>query len=180
MENIVNKLIFLSTRKNSVLVAIDGIPGGGKTSLGKYLEQKIPKIKQIKMDYFFDPLIGDVNFEGFKKEVLIPLKNNRTASFKIYNWHQNKFMDVLTIKPGGIILIEGTSSMDRRLVSVYDYRIWVDCPRDIGLKRVLKRDKRKYRRTWIDKWMPEIVSYIEKQKPYEKADVIISYKDIHE
>jgi len=178
MKNIVDKILYLATLKSTIFVVIDGMPGGGKSTLTKYILHKIPAIKLVKMDSFFNPSINNDDFERLKEECLIPLKNNKIATFKVYSWEEHKLIDGEPIKPGGIILVEGISSMEKDLIDFYDYKIWVDCPPEVGLERVLTRDKAKYRELWINKWIPETIKYIEEQKPDKKADIVINYKDI--
>lgn len=89
MENIVNKIIYLATLKSTIFVAIDGMPGGGKSTLTKYILHKIPTIILIKMDDFFNPLTNGDDSERLKNEALIPLKNGKVAKFKIYSWKEN-------------------------------------------------------------------------------------------
>lgn len=177
MENIVSKILYLATLKSTIFVAIDGMPGGGKSTLTKYILDKIPTVKLVKMDNFFNTSTNNDDFERLKNEVLIPLKSNKIATFKIYSWDEHKMIDGEAIKSGGIILIEGISSMESDLLPFYDYKIWVDCPPEVGLERVLTRDKAN-RKLWVNKWIPETVKYIKEQKPHEKADIIINYKDI--
>lgn len=178
MEDIVNKIKYLATLKSAIFVAIDGMPGGGKSTLTRYLLHKISSIKLIKMDEFFNPLTNGDDSERLKNEALIPFKNGKVANFKIYNWKEKKIMEGKAIKPKGIILVEGICSMDKNLINFYDYKIWVDCPPEVGLNRALTRDKFKFKDLWINKWIPETVEYIEEQKPHQKADVVINYKDI--
>lgn len=180
MENIVNKIISLSTLREPLFVSIDGMPGGGKSTLTKYILHKIPTVKLVRMDSFFNPATNNDDFERLKNEVLIPLKENRVANFKIYSWTEKKLIDGEPIKPEGIILVEGISSMEKTLLEFYDYKVWIDCSPEIGLERVLARDKGYYQELWVNKWIPETIKYIERQKPYEKADVVINYKDIFE
>lgn len=89
-----------------------------------------------------------------------------------------KIVEGKTIKPEGIILVEGICSMEKALIDFYDYKIWVDCLPEIGLNRALTRDKFKFKDLWINKWIPETIKYIEEQKPHQRADVVINYKDI--
>lgn len=140
MEDIVNKIIYLATLKSIIFVAIDGMPGGGKSSLTKYILHKIPAIKLIKVDDFFNPLTNGDDINRLKNDALIPLKNGKTANFKIYDWKEGKIMEGKTIEPEGIILIEGICSMDKSLIDYYDYKIWIECPPEVGLNRALIRD----------------------------------------
>lgn len=178
IDKLLHKILSLSATKEMVFIAIDGMPGGGKSTLTKHIIQRIPHIKLVRMDSFFNPSLNTDEFKRLKENVLIPLKNNKIANFKVYDWKEKKLTDADPIEPGGIILVEGISSMEKDLIDLYDYKIWIDCPPEVGLERSLARDKGHFRELWINKWIPETIQYIKEQKPHLKADLIISYKDI--
>jgi uridine kinase len=68
--------------------------------------------------------------------------------------------------------------MDKNLINYYDYKIWVDCPPEVGQERALARDGETFKELWINKWIPETITYINEQRPDKKADTVINYKDI--
>lgn len=180
MDELVDKIRKLLDSKKTSLIAIDGIPGSGKTTLCDQISRILSGVEIIKIDNFYDPVSENTDFDRLIKEVFAPLKINKTAYFKIFDWNSNSFTGVVQVQPGGVVIIEGISALDRRIVSQYDLKIWVDCPVEVGLRRVLKRDKVKFKKMWQEKWMPEIIDFVNRQKPYEKADILISYRDIHE
>lgn len=49
IENIIKRLILLSSSKATVFVVIDGMQGGGKSTLTKHIMQKIPNIKLVRL-----------------------------------------------------------------------------------------------------------------------------------
>ena len=178
MDAIIKGILEKSKNNKLTLVAIDGMPGGGKSTLLKHILLNIPSIKVVKMDNFFNPLTNGDDISRVKKEVLVPLKNNQVAKFKIFDWKEKKLIDGEHINPEGIVIVEGICSMDRNLIDSYDYKIWVDCSPEVGQSRALARDKGAFRDLWINKWIPETIIYIKEQKPNEKADIVINYKDI--
>jgi uridine kinase len=171
----INKIL---KSKNTVFIAIDGLPGSGKTTLCKIIKKHFPLLKIVKIDSFYDPAIKNTNFERLKKEIFYPIKKGKIANYKLFDFKLNTYKGFASITPGGLIILEGISSMDRRLVDLYDYKIWIDCPVELALKRVLARDNKKYEQKWKEDWMPEILYFINNQKPYAKADVIINYQEI--
>ena len=178
MELLINRILKKSKENKLTIVAIDGMPGGGKSTLLKHVTLKIPSIKVVKMDSFFDVLTNGDNIFRVKKDVLIPLRNNQTAKFKIFDWKKKMLIDEENIDPEGIVLIEGNCSMDKNLINYYDYKIWVDCPPEVGQERALARDGETFKELWINKWIPETITYINEQRPDKKADTVINYKDI--
>lgn len=178
IENIISKINTLSETHQLVIVAIDGMPGGGKSTLMKHILKALPEVRIVKTDSFFDFKNNGNDLNRVKKEVLTPLKEGKTAQFKVYDWKQKMVTDAKPIDPKGIVIVEGICSLDNRLIEFYDYKIWIDCPPNIGMERALTRDKGTNRDLWEQKWIPGTVKYIAEQRPDLKCDIVISYKDI--
>jgi uridine kinase len=49
---------------------------------------------------------------------------------------------------GGIVVVEGVYSIRKELVNLYDYKVFVDCSREICLDRGIKRDGETSRDMW--------------------------------
>ncbi len=177
VSNIIQNVIALSKTRIFLIVAIDGMPGGGKSTLAKHFLRANPDIQIIKTDSFFD---FNTNQNDLKRlhQVLSDIRSGKTAHFSIYDWSLKKNVQAKSIEPKGIILVEGICSLDTNLVHFYDYKIWVDCPPDIGMKRALSRDKGANRELWELKWIPETIDYINTQHPDKKADTVISAANI--
>ena len=52
------------------------------------------------------------------------------------------------------------------------YRIWVDAPPGVRLRRGLERDGEAMRPQW-DKWMAAEAAYAVRDRPIERADAIL-------
>jgi uridine kinase len=177
IENIISTVKSLSETLPMLVFAIDGMPGGGKSTLTKHLLRALPEMQVIKTDSFFD-FNANQNDLTRLHQVLSDLRNGKTAHFNIYDWKLKKNVQATPIEPNGIILVEGICSLDNSLFSFYDYKIWVDCSPQVGLERALKRDKGANKELWEQKWIPETVIYINEQKPKKHSDIVISNTEI--
>jgi uridine kinase len=177
IENIISTVKSLSETPPMLVFAIDGMPGGGKSTLTKHLLRALPEIQVIKTDSFFDFNTNQNDLTRLH-QVLSDLRSGKTAHFNIYDWKLKKNVQAKQIEPKGIILVEGICSLDNSLVSFYDFKIWVDCSPQVGLERALKRDKGANKKLWEQKWIPETIQYINDQKPDKGADIVISSEDI--
>jgi uridine kinase len=52
------------------------------------------------------------------------------------------------------------------------YRIWVDTPLEVRLRRGLERDGEAMRSQW-DRWMTAEAAYAESDRPVDRADVVL-------
>ncbi|MDO8619086.1 MAG: uridine kinase [Candidatus Daviesbacteria bacterium] len=178
VEDIFNKINFLKGKQATILIAIDGFGGSGKSSLARSIQQKFPDTVIVEMDDFYSPELKRPDYRRIYKEVIKPIKEGKTAIFKIYDWKADKLVDGKPVSPENIILIEGVFSMHKELLNSYDVKIWVDSSQEIGFKRGLNRDKNQYgidtSEKWVKHWMPREKEYVNSQNPHQKADFVIN------
>jgi dephospho-CoA kinase len=75
--------------------------------------------------------------------------------------------------------VEGISSSRRELGPVWDFVIWVDCPRELRLRRGIERDGEALRWKWETVWMPEEEAYVRQQDPIGRANIVVDGVDAH-
>lgn len=182
LSEIIETISNLRDQKQLTLIAIDGNGGGGKTTLSKHIRSRLPGVRVLRTDLYPSPKGDDPNLkaEYLCDQLLLPLINSEVAAPQIFDWPNKKFIDGPTIEPKGIVVLEGTLTMHEKLINFYDYKIWVECPPEIGMNRALERDNDAYKEKWKNEWLPRMQSYVSSQNPQLKADIIIDYKEISE
>lgn len=179
MNNVEPIIQAIKTRQNSnetFLIAIDGRGGSGKSTLAGQLQQHLPNVSIVHADDLVYPM-DQATRQRLLDHVILPLKENKTARYQVYDYKQQKLTDWKEIQPGGIVIIEGVSTLHDDLYKHYGYKIWVECPAEVGLQRGIARELKQYgkdtTKEWTDKYLPEEQKYIEENHPQEKADYII-------
>lgn len=174
---LINKIAKLRSKGKVTLIGIDGIGGSGKTTLASEIKKEISNVTIIQMDDFYSPNIQKADIERVKAEVLLPLSNNKSVKYKIYDWKRNRYIDSKIVKPEGIVIIEGVYAIHPLLKDFYDFKIFIDCTPSVGFKRGSKRDKLKdgidNTDKWLNIWMPEEMKYIETEKPLSYANYVL-------
>ncbi len=174
IELLIEKISSLPKENKTLLIAIDGRGGSGKSTLAQKLKEKLSSVTIVHLDDF--AYAKDAR-EKLLKQVILPLEKNKVASYRHYDWKIRKLMEQHKIKPGGIVIIEGVSTLHDLLCNHFDFKIWIECPAEIGLQRGAARELRELGRDtskeWIEKYLPEEKEYIEKQHPQQKADYIL-------
>lgn len=171
--------------KETILMAIDGGGGAGKSTLAQKLKEVDPEnVSVIHMDDFYKPselrkhvteseIGGNWDGERVKEQVLVPLSNNQPTRYQRYDWVEDALAEFHDISPGHVVIVEGCYSLLDSLRPFYQFTIWVESPENIRLSRGIERDGEEQRYLWEDVWMPAEELYKKAQNPLEAADLVI-------
>ncbi|MGH2757035.1 MAG: hypothetical protein ACRDI3_04535, partial [Actinomycetota bacterium] len=163
--------------RRTVLVAIDGWGGSGKTSLAEWLADRLGGTR-VCSDDFARPGVLGWEWRRFDEQVLSPLRADERVRYQRYDWDDDQLAEWHEIEPGGFLIAEGVSISRKELGDPWDLKVWVECPYELRLARGVKRDGEAMRDTWVNLWLPEEVRYVEEQRPHERADyIVLGYKE---
>jgi uridine kinase len=185
IDNLIYRIKEFQPIKKSVLIAIDGHGGSGKSWLAQELANRDSEICIVHFDDFYCPNVNksvdDCNLPQFdwhrlERELLIPLSENKNTKYHRYNWELDELVDWVEVNAGKIVIIEGVYSLNLNLLKYYNFKIWIDCPLEVRLTRAKARDKDfniSSMDLWLTDWIPKENNYVISQKPYNSADIII-------
>lgn len=154
----------LLKEKPYVTIAIDGRCASGKTTLASELQQELA-CAVIHMDDFFlrasqrtkerlQTPGGNVDYERFLEEVLLPLREHRDLSYRPYDCHSQLFHEPITVKANRITIIEGTYACHPALWEYYDLHIFLDVAAGEQQERIRKRNGLEGAAAFTEKWIP--------------------------
>ena len=148
-------------------VGIGGHGGAGKSTLAARIEGA----QVVSTDEFWDG-------EGFelsrlRTEVFDALVAGNAARYAAWDWDARRSGDARTVKPEGIVVVEGVCALHRMFRDDYDVRVWVEAPYDTRLARGVERDGEAARATWVERWMPMEERYVERDDPVSCADLVV-------
>ncbi len=167
-------------KSSTLLVAVDGCGGSGKSTFAHKLAALDSAVTIIHFDDFYlpsaerRPISGAAGSEydlaRLTAEVITPLRREQAARYQRYDWVEDRLAEAHTVPTGGIVIIEGVYAL---LADDYDYRVWVECPYELRLARGLARDGEAARSWWVDHWMPAEIRYIETESPADQVDLVV-------
>ena len=76
------------------------------------------------------------------------------------------------VVPAEFVTLEGVSSSSEAFRPFLTYSIWIETPRELRLRRGLERDGEEARAQW-EQWMAEEDDYVRREKPQERADLVV-------
>lgn len=170
--------------KTPLLVAIDGRCAAGKTTLAGVLKEKLGEKNScniIHMDHFFlqpwqrtalrirEPG-GNVDYERFREEVMLPLSQGRSFSYRIYDCGKEEFSESVAVEPGRVMIVEGSYSCHPVLWDFYDLRIWLDVNPEEQMRRIRRRNGEAGAARFRDRWIPLEEKYFAAFRIRERCD----------
>jgi uridine kinase len=185
LPDILNRVSELSIAKPVVFIGIDGCGASGKSTFAAELSSSLESVAVIHIDDFYKPsqersrlttskAVGwQFDWQRLEREVLTPLKMGSEANYQQYNWKTDCLADWRNIRPLSVLIVEGIYTLMPELSRYFDLRLWIECPRDVRLKRRLKRDGELARSQWEDDWMKEEDKYVASYNPHLQAHKII-------
>lgn len=106
------------------------------------------------------------------------LAAGRPFTYHAYDWKTDApSKEAITIKPEGIIIVEGVSVLNTELASLYYKKIWVDSDHATQLRAIEEREKGNNLDLWKTIYLPSVELYC-LQKPWERADIIYAGRGI--
>ncbi|MCK1994060.1 uridine kinase [Peribacillus muralis] len=185
LEGLITEIHLLSKKQSPYLIAIDGRGGSGKSTLASLIHAACPGSAIVHMDDFHFPssqriplppsqkqIGADYDWKRLFLQVLQPLSEGMEARYQRYDWDKDVLAEWHQV-PEGLVIIEGMYSTRKELARLYDFTIWVECPRDQRLERGLERDGEEARQMWEDNWMIQEDHYVETHTPQERANLVV-------
>lgn len=158
----------------TLLVGIDGRAGAGKSTLATAIADAVAGAVIIAVDDFAGPLVPEWDWARLHEQVLAPLGAGRPGRYQRWEWNRDEGAEWHDVPTGRLVVIEGVSSTRSELAADWACRIWVDAPREVRLQRALERDGAQMLPHWLEVWMPAEEAYIARERPRERADLIVS------
>ena len=177
-----HQINMLLEEKNFVIVAIDGKCTSGKTTLASQLAE-IYDCNVFHMDDFFlrpeqrtperfAEVGGNVDYERFHEEVLLPLKSGKAFSYRPFDCSTFTLAAPVTVAPKKLNVIEGTYSHHPYFGNSYDLKILLTVDEEIQRQRILERPAFLHKR-FFEEWIPMENRYFDGFAIPSEADFII-------
>lgn len=152
-------------------VAIDGSSASGKTTLAALLA-RIYDCSVFHMDDFFlqphqrtperyqEPG-GNVDYERFLSEVLLPLSAGRPFSYRPFSCSTMALADPVEVFPKRLNIVEGAYSMHPALRDFYGLSVFLRIDEKTQADRILARNGYEKQQRFLSEWIPMEKRYFE-------------------
>ena len=160
-------------KRGTILVAIDGQGGAGKSSLAARIKAELPDVTTICLDDFGRPGPSGWDHLRFIDQVLDPVLHGRQGRYQRWDWVTDSPAEWHDVPVGGVLVVEGVYASRDEIGHPWDLTVWVEAPFEVRLARGVTRDGEEMRTQWTEVWMPAEDAYVVAQRPHRRADVVI-------
>ena len=162
MEELVKHIQRISKDSKRFVISIDGPAASGKSTLSKYLEEKLDAVVFRMDDYFLHDEMkteerlsvpgGNVHYERMQEEILDHLTQDE-VTFQKFDCTISALSDPLVKKLKKYVVIEGVYSQQSLLRKYYDFNIYTITDKEGQHDRLFRRNPRLFDR-FINEWLP--------------------------
>ena len=182
MQQIQKRIDALLVQNDSVIIAIDGPCTAGKTTLaGKLAERYDCNVVHMD-DFFLRPEQrtaerfatpgGNVDFERFREEVILPLKTGTSFSYRPFDCKTFTLASPVSITPKKLTIIEGSYCNHPHFGNPYDLKIFLTITPELQRQRILKRPAFLHQR-FLDEWIPMEQLYFSHFGICQMCDIVL-------
>lgn len=164
------------TARKTQVVAVDGRSASGKSTLANKIHRAVPRSALVHTDdvawhhSFFD--WADL----LVKNVLEPARTGQAVQYRPQAWLERNRNGTIEVPPGcPLLILEGVGAARHEIMHVVDVVVWVQADLSRAKTRGLARDGGDAAAAaFWDEWMAAEFPFLAEQRPWERADFIVS------
>ena len=157
---------------STVVVAVDGRSGSGKTLLGTAVARQLacPVVHLDAVYPGWDGLRAGVALVTAR--VLEPIARGEAAAYPRWDWMRSRPGRTTIVDAGPHLVVEGCGALVPPAAAFAAVRVWVDAPTEVRKARALSRDGETYAPHW-DRWAAQEDAVYASVRPWETADLVL-------
>ena len=157
----------------TVVVAVDGPSGAGKTTLTRELRRRLDGPPVIHLDADYPGWDGLAQTPAILHDhVLAPLARGERAAYRRFDWEADRFAEEYVVPPAPLLVVEGCGAGAWPGFGYVSVLIWVEAALDDRFARAMARDGATYRPNW-ERWAASERQLFERDRTRERADLVV-------
>lgn len=119
-------------------MCIDGPTGSGKSTLARSLATAGHEV--VHTDEMLEGWEGLPGLPGSVERLLEPLARGDEGRWRRWDWLADRWAETRVVRPGGVLVLEGTGSWSPRITHLVTVLVWVEADPSTRLRRGVARD----------------------------------------
>ncbi len=162
--------------RRSLLLAVDGRSGAGKTSLALELAALLRPhldVEVFHLDSIYPGWDGlAAALDTYATEVVTPLAAGCTAHWSWWDWENDRPGRAGSTRPADVVILEGVGAGTGAVRTALDALAWVELPAGERRDRALVRDGQAFAPHW-DRWAAQEDAYLARDDPASQAAITV-------
>lgn len=158
------------------VIGIDGRSGAGKSTVAETLRGHARATVVVHTDdvAWYESFFGWETL--LAQGVLEPARRGEPVAFRPPAWSQRGRAGAIEVPPTTrVLIVEGVGACRHELTSLLDALVWVESDREQARRRGILRDGGDAAaETFWDEWDAEEVPFLERQRPWERANLWVN------
>ncbi len=154
------------------LVCVDGPAGSGKTTLAEAMAARTAA-HVVHLDDLFPGWGGLAEVPALMKRLLRPLARGEHGHWHRYDWYTARFAEWHTVRPGGLLVVEGVGSGGRAWADLVTTLAFVEAPRAARDRRGIERGGVGVTENWR-RWSVQEDALFSREHTRHRADLLLS------
>jgi hypothetical protein len=150
------------------VVLIDGRSGAGKTELGRALAPRMGAVL-VSLDDLYPGWDG---LAAGAHAVSTTVLRRRDPGWTRWDWAQSRPAEWHPLDRGTPLVVEGCGAITAASRRRAELAVWMDADAALRRARAMARDGRAYEPHW-DRWAAQEAQHLRRDRPVERADVIL-------
>jgi len=156
----------------TVVIAIDGPSGAGKTQLARHLAPRLGATI-LHLDEVYRGWHGLAAAPAtVAADVLAPISRGEEGRTPRWEWGADGPGADIIVPAGGVLLLDGCGSGSRVIRPFLSQLLWLDAPEDVRRERAFARDGELYRRWW-EVWAAQERKLFGAEQTRAAADIVL-------
>ena len=178
MTEIFKRAAELLTKKDKIIIAIDGQCCAGKSAMARFMAENLD-CNVFHLDDFYlteeerqnkSRGFANADVSRFRAEVLENLRGTAPFDYEKYDCVNDTVSKFVVTEQKPLNIVEGAYCLCDELAGYYDIKIFLKIDEAEQLSRLKKRETDIT--PYIEKWIPLENDYIAAQRPQDKADFV--------
>lgn len=155
-------------------LGIDGFGAAGKTTLARRIATAVPRAVLVHLDDLQGAGIAEWDWAALRRDIVEPLLAGRSARYAVRAWGEMEPRGYAEVPVGALVVVEGVSALRGEADVPWDLTVWVDTAEAVRRARREQRDGPETQVVWQASWLRSERAYAERERPWERADLVVS------